>query len=97
MITKLEQNANHLTTWFPENHTKLTEDKCHLTIFRNREEKISMHGWEVYTEESDDKKLLGINLNKKLTFKKTSKQSVKMLVKSFRHLRVVQSSWNLRS
>ena len=23
VITKLEQNANHITTWFPENHMKL--------------------------------------------------------------------------
>ena len=70
VITKLEQNANHLITWFPENHMKLNEDKCHLIIFGTREEKVSMHVGEVQMEESDDEKLLGITLDKKLTFKK---------------------------
>ena len=62
--------ANHLITWFPENHMKLNEDKCHLIIFGTREEKVSMHVGEVQIEESDDEKLLGITLDKKLTFKK---------------------------
>ena len=70
MITKLEQNASHLTTSFPENHMKLNEDKCHLIIFGTREEKVSMHVGEVQIEESDDEKLLGITLDKKLTSKK---------------------------
>ena len=70
VITKLEQNANHLITWFPENHMKFNEDKCHLIIFGTREEKVSMHVGEVQIEEIDDEKLLGITLDKKLTFKK---------------------------
>ena len=70
VITELEQNANHLATWFPENHMKLNDDKCHLIIFRTREEKVSMHVGEVQIEESDDKRLLGITLDKKLTFEK---------------------------
>ena len=82
MITKLEQNANHLTIRFPENHMKLNEDKCHLIIFGIREEKVSMHAGDVQIEETDDEKLVGITLDKKLTFKNTSKQSVKKLVKA---------------
>ena len=54
VITKLEQYANHLTTRFPENHMKLNEDKCHLTIFGIREEKVSMHSGDVQIEETDD-------------------------------------------
>ena len=67
-IKKLEQNANHLKTWFPESHKKLNEDKFHLIICRTKEEKVNMHVGEVQIEESDDKKLLGITLDKKLTF-----------------------------
>ena len=33
VITRLEQNANQLTTWFPEIFMKLNEEKCHLIIF----------------------------------------------------------------
>ena len=52
VITKLEQNANHLTAWFPENHMKLNEEKCHLIVFGTREE-ARMHVGEVQIEESD--------------------------------------------
>ena len=31
VLGNIEQNANHLTKWFPENHIKL--DNCHNTIF----------------------------------------------------------------
>ena len=70
MITKLEQNAHHLTTWFSENHMKVNEDKYHLIIFGTCKEKVNMHVGEVQIEESDDEKLLGITLDKKLSFKK---------------------------
>ena len=69
VITKLEQKANHLTTWFPENYMKLNEDKCHI-IFGTTKEKVNMHVGEVQIEESDDEKLLGITFDKKLSFKK---------------------------
>ena len=70
VIAKLEQNANHVTTWLPENHMKLNEDKCHLIIFGGSKEKVNIHVGEVQIEESDDEKLLGITLDKKLSFKK---------------------------
>ena len=76
---------------------KLNEDKYHLIIFGTREEKVSMHVGEVQIEDSDDEKLLGITLDKKLTFKKHVQTICKKLVKSFMHLRVFQSTWNPRS
>ena len=30
VITRLEQDANRLTAWSPENYMKLNEDKCHF-------------------------------------------------------------------
>ena len=97
VITKPEQNANHLTPWFPENHMKLIEDKCHVIIFGTSKEKVNMHVGEVQIEESDDEKVLGITLDKKLSFKNTPKSSVKKLIKSFMHLHTFQSTWNPRS
>ena len=70
VITRLEQNANQLTTWFLENFMKLNEEKCHLIIFGANKEKVYMHVGEAQIEESDDEKLLGITLDKKLSFKK---------------------------
>ena len=84
VIINLEQN----------DHLKLNEDKCHFLIFGTREEKVSMYDGEVQIDESEDEKFLDITLDKKLTFKNTSKHSVKMLVKYFMHLRVFQSTWS---
>ena len=69
MITKLEHNANHLATLFPQNHMKLNEGKCHLIIFENSKENVDMHVGELQIEESHNEKLLGVNLDKKLSFK----------------------------
>ena len=55
-MIKLEQNANHLTPWFPENNMKLTEDKYNHIFFGNNKEKVNMHVGEVQIEESDHKK-----------------------------------------
>ncbi len=69
IIIKLEQDANHLATWFPENYMKLNEDKCHFILFGTNE-KVNIHIGEAQIEESDEEKLLGIDLDKKLSFKK---------------------------
>ena len=76
---------------------KLIEDKCHVIIFGTSKEKVDMHVGEVQIEESDDEKVLGITLDKKLSFKNTPKSSVKKLIKSFVHLHAFQSTWNPRS
>ena len=63
--------------------------------FVTSQEKVDMHIGGVEIEESDDGKLLGITLHKTLILTNTSKHSVKKLVKSFMHLHVFQSTWNL--
>ena len=69
IIIKLEQDANHLATWFPENYMKLNEDICHFILFGTNEI-VNVHIGEAQIEESDEEKLLGIDLDKKLSFKK---------------------------
>ena len=51
----------------------------------------------VLIEENDDKKLLGIILDKKSNLKNTDKRSVKKLFKSFMHFHVFLSTWKPRS
>ena len=70
MITRLEQNANQLIARFRENYMKLNEDKFHLIIFAANKERVNMYVGEAQIEESDDEQLLGITLDKKLSFKK---------------------------
>ena len=68
MMTKLEQSANHLAMWFPENHMKLNEDKCHLLIFVTSKEKTNIKVGGVQLEEIDDEKSLGFTLDNTLSF-----------------------------
>ena len=69
VITRLEQDANRLTAWFPENYMKLNEDKCHFILFGASNERDNIHVGEAQIEESGEEKLLGITLDKKLSFK----------------------------
>ena len=69
VITRLEQGANRLTAWFPENYMKLNEDKCHFILFGASNERANVHVGEAQIEESGEEKLLGITLDKKLSFK----------------------------
>ena len=75
VTTRLEQDANRLTAWFPENCMKLNEDKCHFFLFGASKERANIHVREAQIEESDEEKLLGITLDKKLS----SKNHVKTL------------------
>ena len=69
MITRLEQDANRLTAWFPVNYIQLNEDKCHFILFGASKERANIHVGEAQIEESDEEQLLGITLDKKLSFK----------------------------
>ena len=59
---------------------KLNEEKCHLIMFGANKEKVNMHIGEAQIEESDDEKLLGITLDKKLSFKKLCKKGSQKLL-----------------
>ena len=97
MITRLGQDANRLTAWFPENYMKLNEDKCHSILFGASKERANIHVGEAQIEESDEEKLLGITLDKKLSFRNHVKTLCKKLVKSFMRLRAFQSTWSPRN
>ena len=58
-----------ISAWYPENYMKLNVDKCYLMIFGEKCDKVKLHIDEAVTEESDDETLLGIRLDKKLSFK----------------------------
>ena len=76
VITRLEQDANRLAAWFPENYMKLNEDKCHLILFGASKDGVDIEGGEAQIEESDEEKLLGIAVDKKLSLKHVSKRYV---------------------
>ena len=49
---------------------KLNEEKCHLMVFRNKSNDISLNIGSVRIKESTEEKLLGMILDKTLCFKK---------------------------
>ena len=97
VIAKLEQNANHLTTRFPENHMQLNEGKCQRIIFGTRKENVSMHVGEVQIEESDYEKLLGVTLDKKVSFKIHAQTLCKEASQNSTYLQLIQSTWKPRN
>ena len=69
VIDGLEQDATHLSTWYPENYMKLNADKCHFMIFGEKTDKMKLHVGKAVIEESDEETLLGVILDTKLNFK----------------------------
>ena len=69
VIDGLEQDATHLSTWYPENYMKLNADKCHFMIFGEKKDKMKLHVGKAVIEESDEETLLGVILDTKLNFK----------------------------
>ena len=77
IIETLESDALKIAEWFPNNCMKLNEDKCHLMIFGDKSNNISLNIGSVRIKESKEEKLLGVILDKTLC----SKQQVKSICK----------------
>ena len=63
------QGATLLSLWFENNYIKMNEDKSHLLVFGNKDDETTLHIYGSLIEESDEEKLLGVTLHKKLNFK----------------------------
>ena len=69
VVPKLENDALAISEWFPNNHFKLNEDKCHLMIFCGKSDEASVKIGEDNVKESKEEKLLGIIFDQTLSFK----------------------------
>ena len=97
MLNRSEPNSNQIKAWFPENCMNLNEEKCHFIIFGASEEKVDIRIGDMKIEESDDDKLLGIILDKKLSSKNMHKSFAKKLTKRSMLLPVSPFTWSPRS
>ena len=77
IIETSESDALKIAEWFPNNCMKLNEDKCHLMIFGDKSNDISLNIGSVRIKESKEEKLLGVILDETLCFK----QQVKSICK----------------
>ena len=69
-IRKLENDITILSKWFRDNYTKLNRDKCHLMFFSSiKNINLSIKIDNEVIAESSEEKLLGIILDKTLSFK----------------------------
>ena len=70
VIIRLENGTARLSTWFVGNFMKLNEEKCHLLVFGKKDTKVSIKAGSSVIKESNEEKLLGVIIDRKLNFKK---------------------------
>ena len=68
IVKTLESDALKIASWFPNNCMKLNEDKCHLMVFGDNSNDISLNLGRLIIKESTEEKLLGVIFDKKVCF-----------------------------
>ena len=69
ILKSLEEDASLLSLWFKNNYMKMNEDKSQLLICGSKGEDVSVSISGSLIQESDEEKLLGLTLDRKLNFK----------------------------
>ena len=69
IVSSFETDAQKFSNWCLDNNMKLSPDKCHLLIFREKNTDVSVQISGTLITESVEEKLLGVMLNKHLDFK----------------------------
>ena len=69
ILKLLEGDASQLSLWFENNNMKMNEDKSHLLVFGSNGEDVSVNISGSLIQESDEEKLLGLTLDRRLNFK----------------------------
>ena len=82
ILERLETGALVLSKWLPETFMELKEGKRHLLTFGTIQSNIKSKIGEASDEESSDKKLLGVILDKRLNFKVMFRAYVTELVRN---------------
>ena len=78
VIKTLESDdALKIAEWFPNNFMKLNGDKCHLMVFGDKSNDVTLNTGSITIKESTEEKLLGVILDKNPCFK----QQVKLVIK----------------
>ena len=67
---RLENDTARLSTWFAGNFMKLNEKRCHLLVFGEKDTKVSIKAGSSVIKKSNEEKLLGVIIDRKLNFKK---------------------------
>ena len=68
LLRRLEHDAPLAIEWFNSNYMKLNEDKCHLLVSGQKFESVWVKVGNSIIWESNDQKLLGIQIDRQLKF-----------------------------
>ena len=68
LILRLEHDSVLATEWFECNYKKLNQDKCHVLILGHKYENVWANIGSCKIWESNDQKLLGVNIDRNLKF-----------------------------
>ena len=69
ILKSLEEDASLLSLWLENNYMKVNEDKSHLLFFGSKDGEVSARISGSLIHESDEEKLLGVILGRRLNFK----------------------------
>ena len=68
LISRLEHDSVLAIEWFECNYMKLNQDKCHLLLSEHKYESVWANIGSCKIWESNDQKLLGVNMDRNLKF-----------------------------
>ena len=94
VVNSLERDKQKVVTWFPDNYMRLNEEKCHLMTFNISSTNTSIHVGNAQIKESSEEKLLGVTLDKHLTFKPHVSNLCKKAIRKFMSYNLGQNSWD---
>ena len=78
VIKTLESDdALKMAEWLPNNCMKLNGDKCHLMVFGDKSNDVTLNIGSITIKESTEEKLLGVILDKNLCIKQKVKSVCK--------------------
>ena len=69
ILKSLETDAILLSSWFANNCMKMNSDKSYLIVLGNRNVEATLNTAGSLIKESDEERLLGVTMDKKLNFK----------------------------
>ena len=69
VIKTPESDALKIAEWCPNNCMRLNGDKCHLMVFGDKSNGVTLNIGSITIKESTEERLLGVILDKNLCFK----------------------------
>ena len=85
VIATLESDALKIAEWFPDNYMKLNEGKCHLMVFGDKSNEVSLNIGRITIKESTEENCLECTViqNAKIKEENTKYRKNNTLVKTF--------------